>query len=122
MKTKDMIRVNSHLICAVCAFLATWATVRACGISTFHLFGGLLFVIYLLLVRQFRQWSKTAAASALHKIVSAALAALFVFFYLCADYEALLGGLSSRLFRLGHLIIIGAGLFCIFYVMLFCFL
>ncbi|WWR16456.1 DUF6020 family protein [Lachnospiraceae bacterium JLR.KK008] len=121
MKTKDMIRVNSHLICAVCAFLATWATVRACGISTFHLFGGLLFVIYLLLVRQFRQWSKTAAASALHKIVSAALAALFVFFYLCADYEALLGGLSSSLFRLGHLIIIGAGLFCIFYVMLFCF-
>lgn len=125
MNTKDIllskIKAHSYLLCALCAFLAAWASIRACNISTFHLFGGLLFLIYLLLGRQFLQWEKRSAASLLHKAMAALLSCLFVLFYLCADYEALLAGLSSRLFRLCHMMIIGAGLFFIFYVLLFSF-
>lgn len=125
MNTKDIlwskIKAHSDLLCALCAFLAAWASIRACNISTFHLFGGLLFLIYLLLGRQFLQWEKRSAASRLHKTMTALLSCLFVLFYLCADYEALLAGLSSRLFRLCHIMIIGTGLFFIFYVLLFSF-
>lgn len=103
------------------AFLAAWACVRACAVTTFHLMGGLLFLMYLLLGRQFLKWKKASDSPAVYKRTALALACLFTLFYLSADYEALLHGLDSLLFRLGHILLIGLGLLCIFYVLLLSF-
>ena len=100
------------------AFLAAWASVLACGLSTFHIFGGLLFLFYLLLGNRFLQWKKVHSVSREPIITSVILSALFVFFYICADYEKLLRGLNSRLFQAGYLFISSIGLFLLFYTLL----
>lgn len=104
------------ILLPLAAFLAAWASVRACNISTFHLMGGLFFLSYFLLGRQFLRWEK-AAASARHRTASGVIAALFTLFYLLADYNALLRDLNSALFRFGYILIIGAGLFFLFYAL-----
>lgn len=113
--------IKYHLSLILPAFLAAWASVRACGISTFHLFGGLLFLMYLLLGSRFRQWEQSVSPSRINKITSIIISCLFTALYLCADYEALLRGLTSSLFRLGYILITGTGLFFLFYVMLLSF-
>ena len=110
---------NAFLI--IIAFLATWASIRACGLTTFHLFGGLLFLFYLLLGRQFLQWEKAASASRFYKITFVIISAIFTLLYLCADYEHLFTGLNSRLFQAGYLLIISTGLFFLFYALLLSF-
>lgn len=108
-------RIPSSIMTVLYAFLTTWAFVRACRISTFHIMGGLFFLFSFLLYRQFSQWRRRNSRPSRSALVTAALTAvLFTAFYLLADYETLLAGLTSRLFRLGHLLIIGAGLFILF--------
>lgn len=118
-----MNRQNHHAkyFLPIAAFLATWASVRACRLSTFHLFGGLLFLFYILLGRMLLSWSKTAAASRKVKVTSAILSAVFTLSYLCADYQNLWNGLSSRLFQMGVLCITAAGLLLLFYALLLAF-
>lgn len=99
---------------ALRAFLATWAAVRVCRLSTFHLFGGLFFIAFLLLDRSFLKWKETAAIARKEKIASVIISILFTFLTICADYGGLLGGLTSTLFRLGHILMIAAGLYLIF--------
>lgn len=103
----------------IAAFLSAWASVRACRLSTFHLFGGLLFLFYLLLGRQLLTWGKAVHATGKYKITSAIISSIFTLLYLCADYQALLNGLNSPLFQAGHLLIIAAGLFLLFGALLF---
>lgn len=105
----------------IAAFLSAWASVRACRLSTFHLFGGLLFLFYLLLGRQLLTWDKAVHATGKYKITSAIISSIFTLLYLCADYQALLNGLNSPLFQAGHLLIIAAGLFLLFGALLFSF-
>ena len=113
---KKSFRLHNILLpCA--AFFAAWASVRACNISTFHLMGALFFLCYYLLGRQLLRWEKVVTASARCRGASAVTAALFTLFYLLADYTALLRELNSALFRLGHILIIGAGLFFLFYAL-----
>lgn len=114
-------RQKSTIYLVITAFLATWASTRACSLSTFHLFGGLLFLFYLLLGRQFQKWDKALTAARSYKVTSVIVSIIFTLLYLCADYEALLNGLSSRLFQLCHLAIIAAGLFFLFYALLLSF-
>lgn len=111
----------SKYLLPIGAFLSAWASVRACRLSTFHLFGGLLFLFYLLLGNSLFQWKKAAEASEKIKITSAILSFLFTALYLCADYDNLLDGLSSRLFQAGILCISAAGLFLLFFALLFAF-
>lgn len=105
----------------ILAFLAAWASLRACRLGTFHIFGGLFFLLYFLLGRQFFKWDKVRTASVIYRRCAVLLSALFTFFYLCADYGGLLGDLTSRLFRFGYLLISGAGLFILFYTLLLSF-
>lgn len=112
---------QSACFLVIAAFLAAWASTRACALSTFHLFGGLLFLFYLLLGRQFQKWEKVHTAAPIYKITSVIISIFFTLLYLCADYEALLNGLSSRLFQVCHLAIIAAGLFFLFYALLLSF-
>lgn len=106
---------------ALAAFVAAWACVRACGISTFHLMGGLMFLVFFLTGRQFIQWQGRRRPTRRYIITSAALSGLFTLFYLCADYGSLLAGLNSPLFCLGIMLISGSGLYMIFYVLVMSF-
>ncbi len=114
-------QIPSSILTVLYAALATWASVRACRISTFHIMGGLFFLFYFLLYGQFRRWTGHSRPSRIVTATAALIAALFTAFYLLADYDALLMGLTSKLFRLGHLLIIGAGLFVLFDTLLLAF-
>ncbi len=103
------------------AFMAAWACIRACGISTFHPAGGLMFLVFFLTGREFVKWCGERQPSRRYVVTSAALSALFTLFYLCADYESLLSGLNSTLFRLGILFVSGSGLYLLFYVLVMSF-
>lgn len=112
---------HTKYILPIGAFLAAWVSVRACGLSTFHVFSGLLFLFYMLLGKQFLQWERAVYASRKHKVTSAILSCFFTLLYLCADYSNLLQGLSSRLFQAGYVCISAIGLFLLFYALLLSF-
>ncbi len=101
--------------CYLSAFFITWAGIRACRLSTFHPFGFLLFIACLLSGRAFYHWENGLQPPRKYKITSAIISVLFTLFYLCADYEGLLTGLDSLLFRLGCLLICTIGFFLLFY-------
>lgn len=112
--TKYPLSYQNTVSAALRAFLAAWAAVRVCRLSTFHLFGGLFFLVFLLLGRSFFKWKETAAISRKERIMSVIISLLFTSLTICADYSGLLGGLTSALFRLGHILIISVGLYFIF--------
>ena len=119
---RNLISNKNVLFLCFGAFLATWASIRACRLSTFHPFSALLFISFLLLGRSFFLWEKCSEITKKEKITSAIISFLFTLLYLCADYEGLLTGLTSSLFRLGSLFIIACGLYLIFYVTVLAFL
>lgn len=105
---------QNMIFSALRAFLATWAAVRVCRLSMFHFFGGLFFIAFLLLDRAFFKWKETASMTRRERITSVIISVCFTFLTICADYGGLLGGLTSALFCMGHILIIAAGLFLIF--------
>ncbi|MBO5094389.1 MAG: hypothetical protein J6C33_08540 [Lachnospiraceae bacterium] len=112
--TKHPVSYKNTISACLRAFLAAWAAVRVCRLSTFHLFGGLFFLAFLLLGRSFLSWKETVTITRREKVTSVIISSLFTFLSICADYNGLLGGLTSVLFRLCHILIIAAGLYLIF--------
>ena len=100
-------RIYEVILPVLSAFLMTWALVRACQVSTFHPLGGFLFIACILFGRQFWLWVSVRKPSRIYRITSVIISALFTLLYLLADYDGLLEGLTSTLFNVGHVFIIG---------------
>ncbi|MCI8947733.1 MAG: hypothetical protein HFI91_11885 [Lachnospiraceae bacterium] len=109
-------RIYEFILPVLSAFLMTWALVRACQVSTFHPLGGFLFIACILFGRQFGLWVSVRKPSRIYRITSVIISALFTLLYLLADYNGLLEGLTSTLFKVGHVLIIGCGFYLLFYM------
>ena len=108
---------NNKLYIFIISLLSTWAAQRACAISTLQMFTLIFFVGSFLLYDRFFRWEQALNATRSYKIASVIISSLFTLFTLIGDSERLLSGLENKLFRLAHLVIIGLGLFFLFYAL-----